>query len=79
MSAIARALSGGAIYSESGSHRLGYLSISIMTEGLKGNLQPDRFNMKSFFARIEKYGQLRAGFWKIRQKLEKALQKLDHH
>ncbi len=39
---------------------------------LRPGLRPERFNLKSILARVEKKGDLWAGFWKQRQALEPA-------
>jgi bifunctional non-homologous end joining protein LigD len=43
---------------------------------LRASLRPEKFNLKTMFARLEKRGDLWTDFWKRRQRLEKATQRL---
>ncbi len=52
------------------------VSTPIAARELRQGLQPDRFNIKSIFGRIEKLGDLWADFWNVRQGLEGPLKKL---
>ena len=53
------------------------VSTPISARELKKTLRPDRLNIKTIFARIEKDGDLWARFLKSRQKLEGPLKKLE--
>jgi bifunctional non-homologous end joining protein LigD len=52
------------------------VSAPVQPHELRPALTPDRFNLKTIFARLEKQGDLWGDFWKSRQPLEKAIQKL---
>jgi DNA primase len=51
-------------------------SAPITLRELRANLHPDKFNLKSIFARIAGKGDLWADFWKRRQRIEVAVEKL---
>jgi DNA primase len=44
---------------------------------LRGDLQPEKWNVKSIRRRVEAVGDLWAGFWKSRQRLESLLENSD--
>jgi DNA primase len=41
---------------------------------MRPGLKPERLNLKSMPARLDKYGDLWADFWKKRQRLETAIE-----
>jgi bifunctional non-homologous end joining protein LigD len=53
------------------------VSTPVTARELQRRLQPDHFNIKTIFDRIEKYGDLWADFWKYRQELTPAIEKLE--
>ncbi len=52
------------------------VSTPVLPGELRANLRPEKFNLKTFFARLEKKGDLWRDFWKSRQSLEKAIERL---
>lgn len=52
------------------------VSTPISSRELREDLRPERLNIRSVFERIEKRGDLWGDFWKNRQRLESALEKL---
>ncbi len=52
------------------------VSTPVLPGELRANLRPEKFNLKTFFARLEKKGDLWRDFWKSRQSLEKAIEQL---
>ena len=52
------------------------VSTPISPQELKPSLRPDQLNLKTTPALVEKLGDLWAGFWNHRQRLEEALERL---
>jgi bifunctional non-homologous end joining protein LigD len=52
------------------------VSAPVVSTELRATLRPERFNLKTMAARLEKRGDLWKEFWKKRQRLEKAIEKL---
>src|SRR5579863_2597625 len=52
------------------------VSTPILPRELKSTLLPEKLNIKTIFARLEKNGDLWADFWKQRQKLDQAIELL---
>jgi DNA primase len=52
------------------------VSAPIRPEELKKNLRPERLNIKTLFDRFEEQGDLWRDFWKKRQGLEEAIERL---
>jgi bifunctional non-homologous end joining protein LigD len=52
------------------------VSTPLLPRELRPTLKPEKFNMKTLFARIEKEGDLWAGFWASRQRIEPAMEKI---
>jgi bifunctional non-homologous end joining protein LigD len=55
------------------------VSAPILPSELKTTLKPEALNMKTIFARLKEKGDLRADFWKQRQRLEQAIEILSSH
>jgi bifunctional non-homologous end joining protein LigD len=53
----------------------GPVSAPVKASELTRDLQPEKWNLKSMTQRITKVGDLWAGFWKHRQKLESLLER----
>ena len=53
------------------------VSAPVTARELRRSLQPDRLNIRTMLGRIEEQGDLWADFWKARQRLEDAIEKLD--
>ena len=52
------------------------VSAPVLPRELRPALTPEKFNLKTIFARLEKQGDLWGDFWKSRQRLEKAISSL---
>jgi bifunctional non-homologous end joining protein LigD len=52
------------------------VSAPLLRRELRAGLRPEKFNMKSMFARVASQGDLWADFWKRRQRIEPAVAKL---
>jgi bifunctional non-homologous end joining protein LigD len=52
------------------------VSTPVLPSELRESLRPEKFNLKTLFARLEKKGDLWRDFWKSRQTLEKAIEQL---
>jgi len=52
------------------------VSTPVQPTELRPNLRPDKFNLKSLAKRLEEKGDLWANFWKNRQHIEKAFEKI---
>lgn len=55
------------------------VSTPVLPGELRPNLRPEKFNLKTFFSRLEKKGDLWRQFWTSRQSLEKAIERLSAH
>jgi len=53
------------------------ISTPIEADELNSKLRPDMRNLKTIWLRLEKKGDLWAGFWKARQRLEPAVKRLE--
>jgi DNA primase len=49
------------------------VSAPVLAHELRPNLKPEKLNMNSIVARIQRNGDLWADFWKHRQRIEKAV------
>lgn len=54
------------------------VSAPIEPKELRSTLRPDRLNIRTVFARLEKIGDLWGDFWRKRQRLEEAVERLSH-
>ena len=52
------------------------VSTPVKPSELRPDLRPEKFNLKTLAQRLEKEGDLWADFWKSRQRIEKALEKI---
>ncbi len=52
------------------------VSTPVELRELRQTLTPEKFNLKTIFARLEEHGDLWGDFWKSRQRLEKAIERL---
>jgi bifunctional non-homologous end joining protein LigD len=52
------------------------VSTPISAEELNPSLRPEKLNVKTTPSRVEKLGDLWSGFWKHRQRLEEAVDRL---
>ena len=52
------------------------ISTPVMSRELRANLQPDRFNLKNIFRRIDQHGDLWKDFWEAQQSMEEAMEEL---
>jgi len=52
------------------------VSAPVEPKELRPSLRPERLNIRTVFSRLEKYGDLWADFWKNRQRLEEAVERL---
>ena len=52
------------------------VSAPVLPRELRPNLRPEKFNLKTIFARLKEKGDLWADFWKSRQRIEKAIEQL---
>ncbi len=52
------------------------VSAPVAPTEMRRSLRPERLNLKTMWARVERYGDLWADFWKRRQRLEEATQLL---
>jgi len=55
------------------------LSAPLWREELKRGLTPEKFNVRTIFARLKKEGDPWAEFWKKRQRLDSATERLAKH
>ena len=55
------------------------VSAPLLPNELRKGLRPGRFHIKNIFERLEQKGDLWANFWKERQRLEPAIEKLESH
>ncbi|MBI4462632.1 MAG: hypothetical protein HY653_06990 [Acidobacteria bacterium] len=55
------------------------VSTPVRPNELRTTLRPDRFNLKTIFARLERNGDLWAGLGENRQRLEEATERLSQH
>jgi bifunctional non-homologous end joining protein LigD len=55
------------------------VSTPLVPSEIRSNLRPERFNIKTIFARLADKGNLWANFWKSRQRIENALEQLSMH
>src|SRR3984893_1678351 len=52
------------------------VSTPVEIKELRPTLKPERFNMKNLFSRLKEKGDLWAGFWESRQRIEGAIEQL---
>ena len=52
------------------------VSAPVEIRELRSTLKPERFNLKNLFSRLKEKGDLWAGFWESRQRIEGALEQL---
>jgi len=52
------------------------VSAPVEIKELRPNLKPERFNMETMLARLKEKGDLWAGFWQSRQRIESAIERL---
>jgi bifunctional non-homologous end joining protein LigD len=52
------------------------VSTPVLAKELRANLKPENWNVRTMPARLKEKGDLWAGFWKSRQRLEKAIELL---
>ena len=53
------------------------VSTPVQPSELRPNLRPEKFNLKTLALRLEEKGDLWANFWKSRQRIENALEKIN--
>jgi bifunctional non-homologous end joining protein LigD len=55
------------------------VSAPVLPAELRAKLRPENFTLKTMFTRLKKTGDLWADFWKSRQTIEKAIERLGAH